>query len=298
MNNKNKYIIALIGGDRRQEVIARELLSAGHKVRIYGLGKSSFEISGAEICGKCEFAICGSDVVLLPLPITKDGINVSMVEGDTVSLGEIISQSAQNGVKVVLGGMIPDEFITMSATYGVKIVDFYKDEALQRKNALPSAEGSLMIAMEHTDKTVFGMKALVCGYGRIGKLLCQILSRLGADVTVAVRRDESLCETSMCGYSAIKTDNIEDLSVAASNSDVIFNTVPHVIFNQSCIEKIYGSPLYVEIASSPGGIDVSCARRKGLQIVFAPSLPGKYAPVNAGWYIFETVTDIIDRLDF
>ena len=151
-----------------------------------------------------------------------------------------------------------------------------------------------MIAMEHTDITVNGMRALVCGYGRIGKVLTDILSVLGADVTVAARRDESLCEISLMGHRALRLD-AEGLTLKEGlrNVDVIFNTVPSIIFTEKTLSECKNKPLYIEIASAPYGIDPSAARKVGIETVYAPSLPGKYAPVSAGEYIFETISDII-----
>ena len=121
------------------------------------------------------------------------------------------------------------------------------------------------------------------------------LKLLGAYVSVAARRDEVLCEIAMSGFTPIDLRNAEQLSAATNRSAVIFNTVPVQIFNRQIIDKINGDPLYIEIASSPGGIDIPLARSRGIRIIFAPSLPGKYAPATAGKYIFETITDILDQ---
>lgn len=292
-----KYIFSIIGGDKRQAVVARALIDSGHEVRIFGLGDASFGISGAEICGRIDASMRGADVVLLPLPSTRDGKNVNMVSGDPVTLTDVVEQAAKKRVRAVLGGMIPQELYALAQSRGIVLTDYYKREELQLKNALPSAEGAMMIAMEHTDETLLGMKALVCGYGRIGSLLCSLLNRLGASVTVAARRDEVLCEAALCGYGTVRINDDEELCRTASEASVIFNTVPRVIFNQCCIDRLSKTPLYIEIASNPGGIDISSARRAGMQVIFAPSLPGKYAPVSAGRYIFETVIDILNELE-
>lgn len=292
-----KYIFSIVGGDKRQMIVARKLIDSGHEVRIYGLGEASFGISGAEICGRLDASLRSADVILLPLPATRDGVNINMVSGDAVKLTDVVEYAAKNGASTILGGMIPKELYSFCKCKGIEVIDYYKSEELQLKNALPSAEGSLMIAMEHTDVTVSDMKAMVCGYGRIGKILCSLLSKLGAEVTVAARRDEVLCEAAVCGYKTARLNEADELCCAANNASVIFNTVPHVIFHQSIIERIKHDPLYIEIASNPGGIDVSAARRAGMQVIFAPSLPGKYAPVSAGRYIFETVIDILNELE-
>ena len=293
-----QYIFTLLGGDKRQAVIAKRLLHVGHCVRIYGLGALSSDIVGAELFSSAEKAVSGADVVLLPLPVSRDNANLSFAanySGDALKLSDIVRFAAKGGCGAILGGVIPADMVKAAEASGIFICDYYKSESLQKKNALPSAEGAVMIAMENTDKLIKGMSVLVCGYGRIGTCLASLLDRMGARVTVMARRDESLCEIVMHGYDAVRISENELDRTAFDDEeyDVIINTVPHVVFTRNVMQKIANKPLYIEVASSPGGIDVCAAREMGVEVIFAPSLPGKYAPVNAGEYIFETVCDIL-----
>ena len=291
-----KYIFAIIGGDSRQAIVAKKLLSLGHAVKICGLDASLGGISGAEIISSPEKAAMGSDVVLLPLPVTRDNITLNFVPPDdnkTVLLTDILKAVTYKPDTLVFGGIIPDKIKENALNYGVDIVDYYAVESLQKKNALPSAEGALMVAMQNTDKNIEGMKVLIGGYGRIGKILAKKLKALGAYVSVAARRDEVLCEITMSGYNAVNTKDIKRLSCEFHSCDVVFNTIPGMVFSKQIIENGKGKPLYIEIASSPGGIDLCAARESGIRIIYAHSLPGKYAPVSAGEYIFETIYELL-----
>ncbi len=292
-NIQNEHIFAVLGGDMRQIVVAERLIMAGKKVKIFSPSLGG-KVSGAEMCMTVERAISGSSVIVLPLPVSRDNINLFVNDQSfsETKLFDIIKLAHKHGVESVFGGMIPDETVSYCQSLGIKAYDYYKCERLQEKNALPSAEGALMIAMENTDITVFGMKALICGYGRIGKKLAYILKRLGASVTVAARRDETVCEAVMGGYDTVKIDSAFEIK---DNFDVIFNTVPFVIFTEEVISKIIGDPIYIEIASKPGGIDLYAAKNKGIRVIAAPSLPGKYSPVSAGEYIFETISEILEK---
>jgi dipicolinate synthase subunit A len=151
----------------------------------------------------------------------------------------------------------------------------------------------MMLAMEHTEITVDGMKVLIAGYGRIGAILASLLSKSGALVTVAARRDEVLCEANSVGYNVLKIDPLRGVELTdGSCFDVIFNTVPGIIFNSRVLSRLSNSPLYIEIASGSGGIDAVSARDRGIKIISAPSLPGKYAPITAGRYIYETIEEM------
>lgn len=290
-NIQNKHTFAVLGGDLRQSTVARKLIESGGKVKIFGLNCGG-SIVGAEICMTVERAVSGCDVIILPLPASRDNVNLSVSDRSypAVPLCDIVKLAEKYDVKTILGGMLPEETVNTCRKLGIIAYDYYKNETLQEKNALPSAEGALMVAMENTDITVFGMRALVCGYGRIGKRLASILKKLGACVSVAARRDEVLCEIAMSGYDAVRID-----SNFPNNDeyDVIFNTVPYVIFHEKAISKICGTPLYIEIASKPGGIDIASARNRSIRVINAPSLPGKYSPLSAGEYIFETISEML-----
>lgn len=292
MTDKKIYKLTILGGDRRQAVVADRLAKMGHRVSCFAIDEKSLSACNCELCSGADKAMLGADFIILPLPISKDGIHLSSTS-QKIELCEIARIAKRNG-SILLGGIIPAGLREYCRDSRVEILDYYTRESLQSKNALPSAEGALMIAMEHTDTTVAGMKALVCGYGRIGKILADILKKLGATVTVAARRDETLCEIAMRGLDAVKIDGSDKLS-AASDCDVIFNTVPSIIFTDTVLKNVNNRPLYIEIASSPGGIDVSAARNAGIEIIHAPSLPGRYAPESAGDYVLETIVEILSE---
>ena len=291
-----KYTFAILGGDRRQSVVAKELLALGHSVRAYGVGDLFLDVGGIELCLSYEKAIMGCDAVILPLPVSRDGetLNISSVEKkESPKLCEVVKNIAKCENAIVVGGLIPESMRRCALDHSVQMVDYYGSEELQRKNALPSAEGAIMIAMENTETVLEGASVLVSGYGRIGRLIAEKIKMLGAEVSVAARRDEVLCEISMSGYGAVRTTNIDEMSRAVQESEIIFNTVPEIIFAGKTLDCAKDKPLYIEIASSPGGIDLPRARELGYKIISAPSLPGKYAPQSAGKYIFETIRDIL-----
>ena len=298
ISNKSKHVFTILGGDKRQAVIAEELLKRDHAVRIYGLSDTASTIAGAEICSSVEKAMIGCNVLILPLPVSRDNLNL-LIQCDksiSIPLSYIIDLAVKNGCRLIVGGIIPREMQRLSEMEGILIEDFYLSESLQRKNALASAEGAVMISMEHTEKTVCGSKMLVCGFGRIGSRLATMLTSLGADVIIAARSDAALCEASMSGYESVRIgDDTVELSKTASESDVIFNTVPAIVFNKNVLRTMKSKPLYIEIASSPGGIDVCAAREYAIPVIFAPSIPGRYAPISAGEYIFDTIKEILSK---
>lgn len=292
-------IYTVLGADKRQLAVARLLAGGGGTVRICGSFDVADAVGGIELFADWRMAISGCNALILPLPMTRDGVTLpgaSDLNGDPVKLDELVRNVLKNKDCVVLGGMPSREVTEKFKRCNVTLVDYY-DDVLKLKNALPSAEGAIMLAMQHTDKVLNGMKVLVCGYGRIGGVLADLLYKLGADVTVAARRDESLCEAALNGFRAVRISSVPDDSFASSarECDVIFNTVPHRIFTGNILRVISARTLYIEIASAPFGIDASEARDAGVQVIYAPSIPAKYAPVTAGEYIFDSIADILRK---
>ena len=51
--------------------------------------------------------------------------------------------------------------------------------------------------------------------------------------------------------------------------------------------------LLIDLASAPGGVDAEVARGLGMPVIWALSLPGKYAPVTAGEIIADCVLSML-----
>ena len=159
----------------------------------------------------------------------------------------------------------------------------------QIANTVPTAEGAIQIAMEELATTIFGLKVLVIGYGRISKVLSRLLHSMGARVTVAARKFSDLAWIEASGYIPAHTN---DLGKAIEGSQLIINTAPAAILNEELLKRVQKGCLLIDLASKPGGIDFSTANRLGLKAIWALSLPGKVAPISAGKIIFDTMQNI------
>ena len=80
-----------------------------------------------------------------------------------------------------------------------------------------------------------------------------------------------------------------------TNYDLVFNTVPKLIFDRNILERFNKHTLFIDLASKPGGIDFEAAHDFGLKIIWALSLPGKTAPVTSGEIIAETISSMLEE---
>jgi dipicolinate synthase subunit A len=89
--------------------------------------------------------------------------------------------------------------------------------------------------------------------------------------------------------------NSESIDRLTHGYDIIFNTVPTWLFLEDFLLKINKNTLIVDLASSPGGVDVSAAKKLSSRVLWASSLPGKYAPESAGELIASCIKNIISE---
>ncbi len=290
------FCIAVLGGDKRQIYAAQRLADHGMTVCVWGNGRGSDFCRDVRVCTEWSEAIGSAQYLVLPLPSTLDGVHLhSPLSSGGIELRLDTLFDAAEG-KTILGGRLSEIFVKQAEKRNIRCIDYFTSEILQRRNALPTAEGAIEIAMKSLPVTVAGSKMAVIGYGRIGELLSYKLHLLGAEVTVYARREESLTRARQFGCKTEKLgeDGGEEcLCRMDPGTRVIFHTVPVCLFTKNVLKNIPKRALHIDLASAPGGIDRIAAEGLGIQTLWATSLPGKYAPETAGEIIADTIEMIL-----
>jgi len=295
---ERKTIIALLGGDLRQYATAIGLARKGWQIRLWGIEKQNETEQNIVACHDWKEAIHGSTSVILPLPISTDGIILNCPlckQGIPVSLMDISSELCSQ--QLVIGGKMPSSFCRALEAKAIKYVDYCGDENFQMENAYLTAEAALGIAMNHLDQAMKGASFAVVGFGRIAKHLVFLLLKFGAKITVAARKESDLALAKSLGCSVIFLHNNSDENLMALTKgfDVIYNTVPVWLFDRSFLELVDPHTFMIDLASAPGGFDVCAAKELKSKVLWATSLPGKYAPKSAGSLICECVNRILTQ---
>jgi len=282
--------IAVIGGDRRLSAVADAAAADGFECAVWGNAICS---GGGVRCTSHEDALRGASAVILPLPLSQDGVRLfapDSGEGGELRLTRLVDDIPETAK--VYGGKIPCDIMCMLKEKGICFRDYYEDEAFKIKNAYQTAEGAVGIAVNELPVTLFGSRALVVGYGRVGKAMAELLKKLGVRVTVAARRESDLAEAvckGMCTYN-----DASGLDGIGGEYDCIFNTVPVRLFTEKILTGL-GGILFVDLSSAPFGADVSAAEAAGVKMIRAVSLPGRTCPVSAGVSIYETVINCMKK---
>lgn len=297
MKNKNSVRITLLGGDMRQTVAAGSLARAGYKVRAWNIPDfDTRKAKGVELCDNINDALSDADAVIFPLPSSTDGIKLNCGgrgDGDSVLLNDVLKMIPQDCL--VIGGKLPEALKAKAIFMGMRFFDYFEDESFQIRNAYTTAEAAVSIAMNQLSKNIRDSELAVTGYGRIAKQLVSLLIGFGASVTVAARKDSDLAWASLKGCRTLRLGEEKSVNSLCNGYDIIFNTVPRQIFDSEFIESLCEDTLIIELASAPGGIDVAVAKGNKTKVLWAASLPGKYAPESAGTHIAESVCRILEQ---
>lgn len=271
--------ITMAGGDSRMITAGQLLQKAGYDCSCFGLGERDVGFSKIEE-SRIGDALAHADAVILPLPCQRKGfLNAPLTEKKYL-LEDIFA--AKGPETIILGGLLPTE--------GKNFIDYSLREDFRIKNAVPTAEGALSLAMTSLECTLFGAKAVVVGYGRIGKYLSLLLKSMSASVTVVARSLHSRATAEINGLKAVGFD---ETGASLTEAQVVFNTVPDLVITEKEIAVMKEDCLLIDLASLPGGVDEGAAQSYGIKFLRALSLPGKVAPITAGRIVFETVDSIL-----
>lgn len=277
--------IAVCGGDRRQSCLAESLYAAGFAVSVWGLNVSCSipSLPMEELLKQC-------DCFILPLPVTIDGKTLFAPQSREVfPLDSGFAEQMKE--KLVFAGMKERLLQADHRWAEVQCLDYSKEESFAIRNAVPTVEGALAIAITSSERTLQGSRCLVTGFGRIGQVLCKSLAALGADVWAAARKPDALSWIRCSGYHPVPLSEVSgDLDY-----DFIFNTVPATIFPAESIAKLPPDCTAIELASAPWGFDFAAGEALSRTILKAPALPGRFSPKTAGEIIRDTILTMLEE---
>lgn len=256
--------ILIIGGDNRMKLTKKELENYGHCVNTLGL----FEKDNGDITK--------ADVVLLPVPTTRDCENIFCPNTNKAIPLDLVKDAKENTLILSCGY----EFENLNCINYLKLDDFCY------LNAVPTAEGAIARAINDTPFCLWKSRVLVIGYGRVAKILVDRLNALKCNVTVSARKSRDFAHLDALGINHIHT---KDVLENADKFDIIFNTIDVQLFDD--LTKLKNCYLYD--LSTKGCLDFNLAQQSSINAIKLPGIPGKIAPLTAGKIIAQTVNRLI-----
>ncbi len=273
-SNKMPPAAVIAGGDIRMRYAGEALQEAGYSLLCAPGGGA---IPNADSTEAVTEAMAAADLLLLPMPLTRDGTHLNAPLARTPIPLSAIADALRPGTRVA-GGMLPPAFARRLEEGGAVVFDYAADQRLQAQNAISTAEGAIAMAMGQTADLLYGQSAAVVGYGRIGKALAARLRALGMQVTILARSAGQRAEARAAGLAAA---DLADVAKVLPTAAMIFHTVPARVIDYTKA-ALPAHAMIFDLAPIYPASDVP-------QIIPAPGIPGKYAPRFAGRLIAEAV---------
>ncbi len=148
--------------------------------------------------------------------------------------------------------------------------DLLRDEFYLVENADITASCTMQILQSR--RNLQNADVLVIGWGRIGKALAEKLRRVGAQVTLTVRKEQDYRALTESGIRAVYLSQLHPRDYT-----IIINTAPAPVLDQADAGE---DALLLDLASKQGII--------GSRVLWARGLPGKMAPEASGSLIAKT----------
>jgi dipicolinate synthase subunit A len=273
-----KLVIGMLGGDKREQEIARLAAAAGAQVRAHGFPWPQQGIAGVQQLDDPAAVLEGARFALFPIP----GISASGALFAPAAAAPIIPDRA------MLAGMAPRAHIILgwadadlkanAQALSIKLHEYEWDRSLMLQRTPAIIEGLLKIVIENTAITIHNANACVVGQGTIGAVLARYLVALGAHTRVAARNAEQRAAAYVAGATP---HLLADLPALAPSLDFVFSTVPSRVVGEDVLSRLPKSALVVDLAAPPGGVDFDAAKRLGLNAIWGRGL-GSRAPVTVG----------------
>lgn len=213
-------------------------------------------IKGLDGIGRWE------DIILLPIPTSRDNRTILNTKVDTNSLIPQI-----NDKTFVSGYGLDKTFIDGAIERGGTVVDLALEEDFLLENARLTALATVGILLGSTKVSPEDLRLGVVGYGRIGKHLVNLFLYLGAEVRVFTSRPSTRLDLCEYGVASAMSSSDADLS----GLDLLINTAPALIFTPDSIPE---GLRIIDLASGDNF--------HGVEVEKYPSVPAKMFPVSAG----------------
>ena len=290
--NWDQVVIAIVGGDRREQEIARCAVAEGAQVRAYGFPWPEQGIEGVQHAANAREALEGADIALLPIPgIAPDGALFAPQCADRIIPDAAMLGGMRRPGHIILGWADP-KLKAHCEAIGITLHEYEWDEDLMLLRGPAIVEGMLKVLIENTDITIHKAKVCLVGQGTIGSLVTHTLLALGARVHVAARNAVQRAAAHAAGAESHELTALADV---LPGTDIVIASVPARVLGREQLLKLPSHALLVDLAAPPGGIDRDAAQELGLKFVWARGL-GARAPITVGRSQWSGVRRRIDNI--
>lgn len=284
--------ILIVGGDQRYIEVTKELRRQNAQVYLAGFDELEEAIDATHVSLK-DVAYNQLDALLLPVSGIDQTGSIQLAPFSSVDLKITETYLKQTPDHCTIFTGVSNDFLNQLADRTSReLIRLFTRDDMAILNSIPTAEGTLSLAMNETDQIIHGSNVLILGFGRIGMTVGRLFSNVGAQVSVAARKLADLARIKEMGLQPVHMNQLDDVDLSY---DIFINTVPALIIDEDMLTRIQTDALIIDLASAPGGVDFQTAKRHGMTAIHALGLPGKVAPKSAGKMIAEVLIGLLDK---
>jgi len=282
--------MAFVGGDARILEVVKHASELDASILLIGFDQWATPLPDTVKVDLTPDVLADVDAVVLPVSGMDDAGHVQAAfSSQSLVLTPEHFEALPRHVQIFTG-IARQRLTEWTQEHGLRLTKLMELDEVAILNSIPSAEGAIQYAMQHSDITIHGSKSFVLGFGRCGITLARMLQGLGAHVTVCARSAPDLARIQEMNLTPA---HMSDLRKEMEAADFIFNTVPAPVLTAEVLARVPKSCVIIDIASAPGGTDFRYAEKRGLTAMLAPSLPGIVAPKTAGQILARTLCRLL-----
>lgn len=284
--------IGMLGGDEREQEIARLAAATGAEVRACGFPWPEHGIPGVQHLADPAAVLKGAKFALFPVPgISAEGALFAPKSPTPIIPDRSMLAGMKSPAHIILG-WADDKLKAHAVDLSVQLHEYEWDRGMMLRRAPAIIEGLLKVTIENTAITIHKARVCVVGHGTIGSLLTHYLIALGAKVHVVARSPDRRAAAYVSGAEIHLPEELENL---AARLDILYSTVPARIVGENVLARLNKAAVVLDIASPPGSVDHEAANKLGIKTIWARGL-GSRAPVTVGASQWEGIRERIEKI--
>ncbi|WP_188205854.1 dipicolinic acid synthetase subunit A [Alkalibacillus aidingensis] len=280
--------ILIIGGDGRYIELIKQLTFFDATVYAIGFEEAEDELDNVYLTDTDHVVKEHIDAIILPITgLDQEGFaEAHYCESSPQIKEEWLNEFSKDCI-IFTGIRTP--FLN-NHQFEERVIALMERNDVAIYNSIPTVEGAIMLAIQYTDFTIHSSNVTILGFGRVGKTLVHTFKGLGANVSAYARREEELARIHEYHAKPVDEFNLEE---SVRDCDILINTVPDLIVTPTVIRSLPAESLIIDLASKPGGVDFRYAKKRGIEAILAPSLPGMVAPKTAGKILAHVIQNVM-----
>lgn len=283
--------IGIVGGDAREQEIARQAAAAGASIGVYGIPWPESGIAGVTKAASAAEAIAGAEIALFPLPGIKEGFLYAPQAPAPIKADRALLAGMAKGGHILLGHA-PAALKEAAKAAGLTLHEYEHDVEGRRMRAPAIVEGALSFLIQNTAFVLEGARIAVLAQGVIGSLLAKRLAAIGAKVLVVARNADQRAAAQKAGLEAVP---FEEFPQRAGAMEIVVSTASGPCADKALLQALPKTCLVVDTASPPGSVDLEAAKALGLKALWARGM-GARAPITVGRAQWATISAIVAKL--